>query len=79
MKLVKEIMKGFALKFSDQTSTEMIVALERAGFVIVPKIPTPSMLTAARDWSQSKYGKPVGNDGATGCWNAMIDAFAGEK
>lgn len=36
--------------------------------------PTEAMLNAARDWSYQKYGKPIGNDAATGCWQAMIGA-----
>ena len=37
---------------------------------------TEAQLDAARDWSREKYGKPVGNDGATGCWQAMLDAYS---
>jgi len=37
--------------------------------------PTEAMLNAARDWSDKKYGKPIGNDAAIGCWNAMYAAF----
>ena len=40
----------------------------------VPIEPTEEMLIAARDWSYQKYGKPVGNDGATGCYKAMLEA-----
>lgn len=36
--------------------------------------PTDPMLIAARDWSYAKYGKPIGNDAAIGCWQAMLDA-----
>jgi len=43
------------------------------GFVLVPKEPTQAMLDSARDWSTKKYGKAVGNDGASGCYKAMID------
>ena len=32
------------------------------------------MLEAARDWSRTKYGKPIGSDAATGCWQTMLDA-----
>lgn len=39
-----------------------------------PRKPTEAMLNAARDWSQEKYGKPIGNDAAIGCWQAMLDA-----
>lgn len=35
-------------------------------------VPTAAMLDAARDWSVAKYGKPIGNDAAIGCWQAMI-------
>lgn len=38
------------------------------------RVPTEAMLTAARDWSDKKYGKPIGNDAAIGCWQAMWDA-----
>ena len=44
------------------------------GFVLVPKEPTQTMLDSARDWSAKKYGKAVGNDGASGCYKAMIEA-----
>lgn len=44
------------------------------GFVLVPKEPTQEMLDSARDWSVKKYGKAVGNDGASGCYKAMIEA-----
>lgn len=33
--------------------------------------PTEEMLLAARDWSYEKYGKPIGDDAARGCWKAM--------
>jgi hypothetical protein len=36
--------------------------------------PTEAMLCGARDWSIKKNGMGVGNDQATGCWQAMIDA-----
>ena len=39
-----------------------------------PMRPTEAMLNAARDWSYKKYGKPIGNDAAIGCWQAMHDA-----
>lgn len=39
-----------------------------------PREPTEAMLNAARDWSYTKYGKPIGNDAAIGCWQAMFDA-----
>lgn len=31
-------------------------------------------LYRARDWSYKKYGKPIGNDAAQGCWTAMLSA-----
>lgn len=39
------------------------------------KEPTEKMLTAAADWSREKYGKPIGNDAAIGCWRAMSAAL----
>jgi hypothetical protein len=56
------------------TASEILNQLEADGFVIAPKVPTEPMLVAARDWSAGKYGKPVGDDGASGCWNAMLAA-----
>lgn len=41
--------------------------------------PDEGMLVAARDWSDRKYGKPIGNDAATGCLQAMLDAITTEK
>lgn len=37
--------------------------------------PSEEMLLAARDWSYKKYGKPIGNEAAIGCWNAMLAAM----
>lgn len=35
---------------------------------------TEAMLIAARDWSAAKYGKPIGDDAARGCFAAMTAA-----
>jgi len=63
------------------TAYEFLAALFRLGYtiappgsVVVPREPTEAMLNAARDWSLEKYGVGVGNDGATGCYRAMIAA-----
>lgn len=45
----------------------------------VPYVPTEQMLDAARDWSAAKYGKPIGNDAAIGCWQAMFAAASGDE
>ena len=44
------------------------------GYKLVPIEPTDDMLNAARDWSDKKYGKPIGNDAAVGCFQAMLEA-----
>ena len=44
------------------------------GMALVPVEPTEAMLVAARDWSYKKYSKPIGNDAAQGCWQAMLAA-----
>ena len=44
------------------------------GYALVPVEPTEAMLSAARDWSLKKYGQAVGNDGARGCYAAMLAA-----
>lgn len=41
---------------------------------IVPTVATAEMLEYARDWSYVKYGKPIGDDAASGCLNAMLAA-----
>lgn len=41
---------------------------------MVPVDPTDEMLTAARDWSDAKYGKPIGNDATCGCYAAVTGA-----
>lgn len=35
--------------------------------------PTEAQLIAARDWAHARYGRGIGDDAATGCWQAMID------
>lgn len=40
----------------------------------VDREPTKAMLDAARDWSYTKYGKPIGDDAATEVWRTMFDA-----
>lgn len=47
---------------------------DRAALKSLAREPTEAMLNAARDWSAAKYGKPIGNDAAIGCWQAMFDA-----
>ena len=39
--------------------------------------PDQAMLDAARDWSYKKYGRPIGNDAAIGCWQSMLTASKG--
>lgn len=38
------------------------------------EVPTQPMLRAARDWSYEKYGMPIGDDAANGCWKVMHKA-----
>lgn len=45
-----------------------------SGYVLVPDGITKEMYDAARNWSCSKYGKPIGNEAAAGCWKAMLAA-----
>jgi hypothetical protein len=51
-----------------------LTALQSKGWVVVPVEPTEEQLNAARDWSVAKYGQGVGNDGAKGCYAAMLSA-----
>jgi hypothetical protein len=44
------------------------------GWVACPKEPTTETDIAARDWSQAKYGKPIGNDASQGVYRAMLAA-----
>jgi hypothetical protein len=63
----------FAVKVCAALSSD--TALHEGGL----REPTKAMLNAARDWSYGKYGKPIGNDAATGCWQAMLDAALSGK
>lgn len=49
----------------------------KAGLEVL-RTPTRAMLDGARDWSIKKYGQGVGNDGATGCWQSMVDILINE-
>ena len=49
------------------------------GWQPVPIEPTDAMLVSARDWSYAKYGKPIGNAAAVGCWEAMLAAAPKEQ
>jgi hypothetical protein len=40
--------------------------------VLMPRELDEGMLAVSRDWSQRKYGKPIGNDAAIGHWAALI-------
>jgi len=51
-----------------------LTAIESSGRRIVPVEPTEAQLNAARDWAVAKYGQGVGNDGASGCYRAMLSA-----
>jgi hypothetical protein len=51
----------------------------KAMFKRVPREPTKEMLDAALKWSARKYGRPIGNDDATGCWQAMLDVATIEE
>jgi len=58
---------------------ESVLAAVPAGYALVPVEPTEAMLNAARDWSLKKYGQAVGNDGARGCYAAMLAAANKEQ
>lgn len=45
-----------------------------SGWRIVPVEASDKQLESARDWSYVKYGKPIGNDAANGCWRCMVAA-----
>lgn len=57
---------------ADLKSLQPVSAAVPEGFKLVPIEPTQGMLEAARDWSLKQYGKPVGNDGANGCYQSML-------
>ena len=73
----KQAAKAQAVPESNALLSDAMDAVQKLGsgdFVLVPKEPTQAMLDSARDWSTKKYGKAVGNDGASGCYKAMIEA-----
>jgi hypothetical protein len=60
--------KKFIDTFNGHRDRKLCTSLDVAQ---APMRPTEAMLNAARDWSYKKYGKPIGNDAAIGCWQAM--------
>lgn len=56
------------------TARAVLNVIESSDWKIVPVEPTEAQLNAARDWAVAKYGIGVGNDGATGCYRAMLSA-----
>ena len=61
------------LRAADELEAALSVA-QGQGCVMVPRVPTEAMLNAARDWSHKKFGRPIGNEDATGCYTAMLSA-----
>lgn len=68
---------GKTMQFEDWV--EELVATEVSAAVAAERErlrePTEAQLVAARDWSSIKYGKPIGNDAAIGCWRTMFNAI----
>lgn len=69
-----EAMANLARNQCAPSIRSVIKALRASGYEIVLKDPDENMLNAARDWSVDKYGRGVGNDGAEGCYKAMLNA-----
>ena len=68
-----------AVNFMKAVRIQAPPAAVPAGYALVPVEPTEAMLNAARDWSLKKYGQAVGNDGARGCYAAMLAAANKEQ
>lgn len=62
--------------FLDAYRVELVAALRIADALM--QEPSEGMLAAARDWSLTKYGQGVGDDGAIGCFKAMRDQLLRE-
>lgn len=60
-----------SMHISDKTR-EIYLEQARAALEAIRE-PTEAQLHAARDWAIQKYGRPIGDDGARGCFLAMID------
>jgi hypothetical protein len=59
---------------TDYRCSDCVYLPEARAAIEAMREPTEAMLSAARDWSMHKYGKPIGNDAAEGCLKAMIEA-----
>lgn len=70
--LIREEQKGYDKGLADGRADTRETGLREAAEIV--RDPTEAMLIAARDWSKAKYGTPIGNDAAAGCWQAMFDA-----
>jgi hypothetical protein len=73
---IKSVLVGFPADMitDDDFANMMLDYLDARGLVMVSKEPTDEMHNAARDWSDKKYGKPIGIDASDGCYRTMISA-----
>lgn len=67
-------MQGYANAYGEMVRVRAASASETGAEGAIPRVPTDTMLRAARDWAVKRMGMGVGNDAATGCWQAMYDA-----
>ena len=54
--------------------TAAILAMEARGYKVTGPEATEKMDIAARDWSATKFGKPIGSDASRGCWEIQHSA-----
>ena len=52
----------------------LLALLAERGFAVAPVVATEKMHDKARDWSDDKYGRPIGLDASKGCYTAMLAA-----
>ena len=82
MRKLDAVVRQLGIEDSIETPADAVAKLQaeimRMRLIIHAK-PNQAMLEAARDWSAAKYGKPIGDDAARGCWVSMISAAVKTK
>lgn len=81
LKTIREFFDSISVPYETLIAFEQLESMVAVppGYVLVPVEPTEAMLLSARDWSATKYGKPIGNDAAKGCWGAMVAAAIAQQ
>jgi hypothetical protein len=86
MTKLEEVARAIGAKRGDYSEagwlgpeTHAMALSEASAAIDALREPNQAQLNMAREWSYMKYGKPIGNDAAKGCWGCMLDALLNEE